>query len=92
MEGGQAAKVFENLSDLRNLVIVRKGIYFVPQKGTGLGSSIEFLDFATNHTKRVASFGKPSDWGLALSPDGRWILYTQVDQAGAELRLVENFH
>jgi Tol biopolymer transport system component/DNA-binding winged helix-turn-helix (wHTH) protein len=92
VEGGQATKLIENLSDLRNLVIVRKGIYFVPQKGTGLGSSIEFLDFATNHTKRVASFGKPSDWGLALSPDGRWILYTQVDQAGAELRLVENFH
>ena len=92
MEGGQATKLIENLSDLRNLVIVRKGIYFVPQKGTGLGSSIEFLDFATNHTKRVASFEKPFSSGLALSPDGRWILYTQVDQAGAELRLVENFH
>ena len=89
--GGQAAKVLENLSVSRNLVIVSKGIYFVPQRGTGLGSSIEFLDFATNHTKRVASFGKPRDWGLALSPDGRWILYAQVDEAGAELRLVENF-
>jgi hypothetical protein len=28
VEGGQAAKVFENLSDLRNLVIVSKGISF----------------------------------------------------------------
>jgi serine/threonine protein kinase len=25
-------------------------------------------------------------------PDERWILYTQVDQAGSDLTLVENFH
>jgi hypothetical protein len=93
VEGGQATKVLENLSFFRNLVLVNKGIYFVPQKGTDwYGSSIEFLDFATNHTKRVASFGKPLDLSLALSPDGRWILYTQVEHMGSELRLVENFH
>jgi len=91
VEGGQATKLIENLSDLRNLVIVSKGIYFVPEQGPALGSSIEFLDFAANHTKRVASFGKPFSSGLALSPDGRWILYTQLDQVGAELKLVENF-
>ena len=91
VEGGQAAKVLENLSYLRNLVIVSKGIYFVPQQGTAWGTSIEFLDFATNHTKRVASVGKPFSGGLALSPDGQWILYTLLDQADTELRLVENF-
>ena len=91
VEGGQAAKVLENLSYLRNLVIVSKGIYFVPQQDTALGSSIEFLDFATNHTKRIASFGKFLN-SLALSPDGRWILYAQDERGGSELRLVENFH
>jgi hypothetical protein len=90
--GGQATKVLDNLSYLRNLVIVSKGIYFVPQKGKAWsGSSIEFLDFATNHTKSVASFGKSFDWGLAVSPDGQWILYTQGEHGGSELRLVENF-
>ena len=92
VEGGQATKLIENLSFLRNLVIVSKGIYFVPQHGPALGSSIEFLDFATNHTKRVASFGKSFGIdGLSLSPDGRWMLYAQDELGVSELRLVENF-
>jgi eukaryotic-like serine/threonine-protein kinase len=92
VEGGQATKLIENLSSLRNLIIVSRGIYFVPQQVTALGSSIEFLDFATNHTKRVARFGKSFGiGGLSLSPDGRWMLYSKADQVGSELRLVENF-
>ena len=91
VEGGQATKLIENVSDPQNLAIASKGIYFVPQQSLALGSSIEFLDFTTNQTKRVASFAKPFSSGLTLSPDGRWILYTQVDREGAELRLVENF-
>jgi hypothetical protein len=29
--------------------------------------------------------------GLAVSPDGRWLLYTQVDQSGSDIMPVENF-
>jgi len=29
---------------------------------------------------------------LAISPDGRWILYSQLDQGGNDIMLVENFH
>jgi hypothetical protein len=32
VEGGQATKVLENLNELRNLVIVNKGIHFVPSQ------------------------------------------------------------
>jgi Tol biopolymer transport system component len=87
LEGGQAFKLLENLSSILNVVIANEGIYFVPEKR----SSIQFLNLATNQISTVANFDKPLEVGLALSPDGRWILYTQVDQVGAELRLVENF-
>jgi Tol biopolymer transport system component/DNA-binding winged helix-turn-helix (wHTH) protein len=96
VSGGQATKVLEGLSNYINLAIVDKGIYFVPEQKAHSLSSIQFLDFKTNQIKRIANFENPlaSDvdvGGLAYSPDGRWILYTQVDQEGAELRLVENF-
>ena len=96
VEGGQATKVLEGLSNYLNLAIVHEGIYFVPQHGMASGYSIQFLNLATKQIRRIANFEKPLDLdvdvgGLAYSPDGRWILYSQVDQAGAELRLVENF-
>jgi hypothetical protein len=53
--------------------------------------SIQFLSFATNKITSVVNFEKQVG-SLALSPDGRWILFTQIDQDGTELMLVENFH
>jgi Tol biopolymer transport system component len=94
--GGQATKVLEGLSTYLNLAIVDKGIYFVPLQDAASGSSIQFLDLQTNRIRRIASLERPvalGDFaGLAISPDGRWILYLQTDQLAAELRLVENFH
>jgi Tol biopolymer transport system component len=96
VQGGQAAKVLEGLSTYVNLAAVDDGIYFVPVRERGRGSSLQFLNFATNQIKTLASFEKPLDLGslggLAVSADGKWILYTQVEQAGSELMLVENFH
>jgi Tol biopolymer transport system component/DNA-binding winged helix-turn-helix (wHTH) protein len=93
--GGQAAKVLEGLSTSINLVILDKGIYFVPVPDAASGASIQFLDLQTNQIRRIASPERPIGMGdfegLAISPDGRWLLYTQADQGGAELRLVENF-
>ena len=78
-----------------NLAIVREGIYFVPESSAAAGSSIQFLNLVTNQIRPVAKLDKSLDFGdsggQAVSPDGRWILYEQFDQAGSELMLVENF-
>ena len=95
VEGGQTTKVLEGLSTYLNVAIVDSGVYFVPVRERGRGSSLQFLSFATNKIKPVASFEKPLDFGsaggLAVSPDGKWVLYTQAEQSGSELMLVENF-
>ena len=93
--GGQASKILEGVSNYLNVAIVDSGVFFVPARATAAGSSLQFLSFATNEIRPVTNFEKPlarfALGGLAVSPDGRWILYTQFDQAGSELMLVENF-
>jgi hypothetical protein len=43
-------------------------------------------EFSTD-VKMMNSASNP----LSISPDGRWVLYTQMDQAGSDLMLVENY-
>jgi Tol biopolymer transport system component len=91
IEGGEASKVLEGLSYYQNVAIVGSGVYFVPTQNTTGDSSIQFLSFATNNISNIATFEKSPVWGLAVSPDGKWILYGLEQQSGSELMLVENF-
>jgi hypothetical protein len=67
------------------------GIYFVEG---GPPPGIDFLDFATARTRRVAVIpGRPQPWrgGLGLSRDGRALLYSQIDGIAGDIMLIENF-
>ena len=94
LEGGQAVKVFEGLSNYINLALLDSKVVFVPTPYRS-GSSLQLFSFATNKITPLANFDKRLDFGsnggVAVSPDDRWVLYTQFDQAGSELMLVENF-
>jgi Tol biopolymer transport system component len=73
--------------------VVDGGIYFV---NTELRShpTINFFSFATGRVRQIAAMEKEAAItvsGLAISPDGRWMLYTQVDRDESNIMLVENF-
>lgn len=74
-------------------VLLDRGIYFV-NSNTTPHPTIEFFNFATRQTTQIATVEKelrlvaPS---LAVSPDGQWILYAQVDSVESDIMLVENF-
>ena len=52
---------------------------------------MQFLNVATGTTTEIMKTEKPVDLGLAVSPDGRKLLFTQLDYSGQDLMLVENF-
>jgi hypothetical protein len=54
---------------------------------------LAFYSFATKKSFRVADVkpGTSSGTGLSVSPDGRYLLYTQCDEETDDLMLVENF-
>ena len=92
VEGGEGSKVVEGVSSWKDFAIVSSGLYFVPTRNTSGDSSIQFLSFATNNIRNIATFEKLPVSGLAVSPDGKWLLYDQEQQSGSELMLIENFH
>ena len=71
--------------------LTRKGIYFY-NAGT---KAIEFYSFVTRKVARVLApeKGPVSLYpGFSVSPDGRWILYGQMDTLSSDIMLVQNFH
>jgi len=90
-KGEEPRKVFDSPSSSIRCAFEDDGIYFLPELGLDNSYSIRFYELAIGQTKTVAELGKQPCWTLTVSPDRRWALYTQTDQAGSDLMLVENF-
>ena len=96
VEGGEESLVLAQLQAgyWGAWAVVDGGIYFINPEAKPR-ATIEFFSFATRRITRIALLERePVKWfsNLAISPDGRWILYTQLDQGGNDIMLVENFH
>ena len=95
VNGGEEAPVldFPKASFWGYWALVETGIYFVNTE-TGLQPALQFLSFAEKRVVHVAALDRkpvPFVAGMAVSPDERWILYTQEDQRSSDIMLVENF-
>lgn len=72
-----------------NFAVAEKGLYYTTFDQKSL--VIMFQDFATGKVTPVLKMSKPADLGLEVSPDGRYLLFAQIDYAGSDLKLVEDF-
>ena len=52
---------------------------------------MSFYDSLTSKTRKILTIENPKAFFLRVSPDGRTVLYNQLDEAGSDLTLVENF-
>lgn len=88
--GGEATLVFDSLKGGRwnNWAVTDRGVYFVSSP-TDTNSALEFFDFSQKRVARVTSFKKAVNSGLSISPDGRHLLYTQVDRMDGDIMLLE---
>ena len=68
----------------------KEGLYFIGF--TNARPTLKFFEFGTRRTSDVMPAEKPWDIGaLGVSPDGRSLLFTQIDQSGSDLMFVEEF-
>ena len=79
--------------------VVENGIYFADEpaptdrRDNGSPSGvIYFYEFATRQSREISRVDKPlavTDSAFAVSPDRRYILYTQIDQSGSDINILE---
>ena len=79
---GRGARLF-------NWALARNGIYFLDHRDNG--AVLEFFDFATGKTTTVLTSNRPQSVGLAVTADGRSILYVESELEESSIMLVKNF-
>ena len=90
VEGGTEIQIVPAVYRV-NYAVTEKGIYFTPPNGREGTSSVRFYSFATGATTEIVKVSKSLDLGLGVSPDEKRLIYSQIDQTGSNLMLVEGF-
>jgi Tol biopolymer transport system component len=72
----------------RAFAIADNGVYFISMPGPDGRSSIEFLNFANHATTLITPIQKPQWRPMALSPDQRFLLFSQFDHWGRDLMVI----
>ena len=98
VDGGEETQVLEpGLLSVGNFSVVERGVYFIPElraDDPGGRYSLQFFNFESNDIETVTLLETPPGqiWaGLTVSPDERNIVYTQSDEQGGDLMLIEGF-
>lgn len=77
----------------RHWAVTEAGIYFATE-AQPKQTLIEYFSFATRQVTLLATMPKGLDRatpGMSVSPDGRWLIWSQLDQQGSDILLLENF-
>jgi Tol biopolymer transport system component len=83
-EKGEESQVADSVTNSQ-FAVSRGGICFISWP------RLQYLELSTGRTKTMLTLQKPALLGLTMSPDEHWLLYSQIDQGGSDLMLVENF-
>ena len=94
---GREEPVLESLQYWGWWALAPQGIYFLeePESPRLAKVRLEFFDLASKRITELATLEKPVNHSIpaiCLSPDGRHLVYTQVERGGSDIMLVENFH
>lgn len=90
--GGEETRVLGPVYGFQ-FAVVAGGIYFIEPGPPGYvgGNSLKFFSFAKGTAEKVFDIKDYPENGLSVSPDGRYVLFSQWDPFVRDLMLVENF-
>jgi Tol biopolymer transport system component/predicted Ser/Thr protein kinase len=92
VEGRGETKILDPVYTNTIPAVAQNGIYYFGTADDKGHIELRLYEFATAKIRKLVTIERSPSWGnLSISPDGRRALYTQVDEAGSDLMLVENF-
>ncbi len=89
--GGEGIKILDAVHPLAFWTLGKNGIYFFTVPDDKGHTDLSLYEFATAKTRKIRTIDRQVYSMPAVSPDGRTILYSQFDEIGSDLMLVENF-
>jgi dipeptidyl aminopeptidase/acylaminoacyl peptidase len=89
MSGGDETLVAEGLSYSLNFTVGERGLYLVTIGDGPNRTSIDFVEYSTGRRTTLAVVAKRFWYGMALSRDGRRLLFPVVESDGSNLMLVD---
>jgi Tol biopolymer transport system component/DNA-binding winged helix-turn-helix (wHTH) protein len=90
VSGGEESEVLPSVTHM-NFAIAKDGIYFIPKADEQGRYAVHFFSFATRKSLPIAPLGRRYSNGLAVSPDGKILLYSQPDTGSFEWMMVDHF-
>ena len=89
--GGPETLVVEGLSYSVNFAVGDRGLYFVSTGESIYDAAVEYLEFGSLTRTRLAGLGGRRWWyGVALSPDQQWFMYSVVQNMNSNLMVVDD--
>jgi hypothetical protein len=88
VKGGREEKL---LSFVDAFAVNRDGIALKYYQPGVMGPDLRFYRFDTRATTRLAAADRPLRYGIALSPDGRYLRFSQADYEVTDLKLADIF-
>jgi hypothetical protein len=89
--GGEEEPVLDSIRSNSSFVVVSEGIYYTPAAPIMGAADILFHRFADGSVTTVWHSEQSSPNRFAISRDGRFLLFTLVEDVGTDLMLVEDF-
>ena len=91
IEGGEETKVLDPVYPNTRWTVRQHGIYYLAVPDANGARDLCFFDFGGGKVRKLLRAPRKITGEIAISPDGRMVLYGQGDESGSDLMLVENF-
>ena len=89
--GGPEERILTGMANETTWTVSRERIWFIGPVAGRTGNVLKVLDLSNGNIRQIFQIARPLTLGVAVSPDERSVLWSQMDRITSDLMLVEQF-